>query len=302
MNRALPPLNSLRAFEVAARRLSFTRAAEELGVTQAAISHHIRILEEHFGFRLFWRLNNSLVLTETAEAYLPSVSQAFDLLCSGSETVRGTGEVQTLRISALPNFALRWLAPRLVDFKNRNMHIDIDLLTSYRGTDFLRENIDAAIRLGGDWHELNADYLFSSEMFPVCSPALLAERPLNEPRELAGHTLLHVSGSREDWPLWLAAAGASEVATDRGPSFDSYVLAMEAAAYGCGVAMACSGFVQDDLAKGRLVAPLSLRLSRAEAWYLLWPKTRTSHTISLFRSWLLGQAAQTRGAMERPAA
>ena len=145
MVRDLPPLNSLRAFEAAARRLSFTRAAEELGVTQAAISHHVRVLEDRLGFRLFRRLNNGLLLTEKGEAYLPSVRQAFDVLCEGTDAVQGHGESQVLTLSVLPNFALRWLVPRLAEFQRRNAMIDVHLLTAYRGTEFLREDIDAAI-------------------------------------------------------------------------------------------------------------------------------------------------------------
>lgn len=302
MARDLPPLNSLRAFEAAARRLSFTRAAEELGVTQAAVSHHVRVLEEHLGFRLFRRLSNALILTEKGEAYLPSIRQAFELLGEATDAVQGHAASQVLTLSVLPNFALRWLVPRLADFQRRNPAIDVRLLTAYRGTDFLREDIDAAIRLGADWPGLNADHLFGSEMFPVCSPGLIAQRPLGEPRDLAHHVLLRVYGALDDWPLWLAAARAPEVASDRGPSFDSYALALEAAAHGCGIAMARSAFVQDDLASGRLVAPLALRLERAEAWYFLWPKARTSRRVSLFRSWLLARAAQTRHATEHPAA
>jgi len=298
MTRDLPPLNSLRAFEAAARRLSFTRAAEELGVTQAAISHHVRLIEEHLGFRLFRRLNNALVLTEKGETYLPSVRQAFEVLSEATDAVQGHGDSQTLTLSVLPNFALRWLVPRLAEFQQGNPAIDIRLLTSYRGTDFLREDIDAAIRLGADWPGLNADPLFGSEMFPVCSPAVITRQPLDAPSDLAHHVLLHVYGALDDWPLWLAAARAPEVVTDRGPSFDSYALALEAAVYGCGVAMARSAFVQDDLANGRLVAPLSLRLKRSEAWYFLWPRTRTSRKLSLFRSWLLAQVAQTRASTE----
>jgi LysR family glycine cleavage system transcriptional activator len=296
MVRDLPPLNSLRAFEAAARRLSFTRAAEELGVTQAAISHHVRVLEDRLGFRLFRRLNNGLLLTEKGEAYLPSVSQAFDVLCEATGVVQGHGESQVLTLSVLPNFALRWLVPRLAEFQRRHAMIDVRLLTAYRGTEFLREDIDAAIRFGADWPGLNADHLFGSDMLPVCSPMLVAQRPLREPRDLAHHPLLHVYGALDDWPLWLAAAGASDIATDRGPSFDSYALALEAAAHGCGVAMARSAFVQDDLASGRLIAPFSLPITRSEAWYFLWPKTDTSRKVSLFRSWLLAHAAQTRAA------
>lgn len=300
MVRDLPPLNALRAFEAAARRLSFTRAAEELGVTQAAISHHVRVLEEQLGFRLFRRLNNGLLLTEKGEAYLPSVRQAFDVLCEATDAVQGHGGSQVLTLSVLPNFALRWLVPRLAEFQRRNPAIDLRLLTAYRGTEFLREDIDAAIRLGADWPGLNADRLFGSDMFPVCSPMLVAERPLREPADLARHLLLHVYGALDDWPLWLAAAGAGNVASDRGPSFDSYALALEAAAHGCGVAMARSAFVQDDLASGRLIAPFALPIKRNEAWYFLWPKTGATRKVLLFRSWLLAHAAQTRTSIGQP--
>jgi len=297
MVRDLPPLNALRAFEAAARRLSFTRAAEELGVTQAAISHHVRVLEDHLGFRLFRRLNNGLLLTEKGEAYLPSVRQAFDVLCDATGAVQGHGESQVLTLSVLPNFALRWLVPRLAEFQRRSSVVDVRLLTAYRGTEFLREDIDAAIRLGADWPGLNADHLFGSDMFPVCSPMLAAQRPLREPRDLAHHLLLHVYGALDDWPQWLAAANAGNVRVDRGPSFDSYALALEAAACGCGVAMARTAFVQDDLAIGRLVAPFSLTVKRDEAWYFLWPKTGASRKVSLFRGWLLAHAAQTRASI-----
>lgn len=302
MTRGLPPLNSLRAFESAARRLSFTRAAEELCVTQAAISHHVKILEEHLGFRLFRRLNNSLVLTENGEAYLPSVRQAFDLLSDGTEAVQGQSDVQVLTISVLPNFALRWLVPRLADFQQANPHLNVRLLSSYRGTDFLREDIDAAIRLGADWPDINSDLLFGSDMFPVCSPTLLDNSPLATPHDLARHTLLHVWPSPDDWPLWLAAAQAPEIAADRGPSFDSYALSTEAAVHRCGVAMAPAAFVEDDLEEGRLVAPFTVRLSRDKAWHFLWSRSRSSRKISLFRSWLLARAELTRRAVEQPAA
>jgi LysR family glycine cleavage system transcriptional activator len=297
MSSSLPPLNSLRAFEAAARRLSFTRAAAEIGVTQAAISHHVKILEEHLGFRLFLRSNNALVLTERGEAYLPSVRQAFEILSEATDAVQGRESPRGLTLSVLPNFALRWLIPRLGEFQREHPGVDVRLLTGYRGTDFLREDIDAAIRLGADWPDVNADRLFGSDMFPVCSPILVARAPIAEPRDLAKHVLLHVFGALEDWPIWLAAGDAAEIATERGLRFDSYALAIEAAARGCGVAMAPSAFVQDDLESGRLIAPLSIRQPRSGAWHFLWPRSRASRRISLFRSWILEEAARTRASI-----
>lgn len=162
----------------------------------------------------------------------------------------------------------------------------------------MREDIDVLVRLGDDWPGLNCDYLFSSEIFPVCSPALLACRPMREAADLAGHTLLHVVTSADDWSLWLTAAGVPDVATARGPRFDSYALALDAAAQGCGVAMGRRAFVQADLETGRLVAPLALRLKCSQAWYFLWPKGRLSRKSMLFRSWPLKEAALTRDAAE----
>ena len=298
MQRNLPPLNALRAFEAAARHLNFTRAAEELNVTQTAVSHQVKLLEERLGFRLFRRLNNALILTEKGESYLPSIREAFDLLSESTETLVGGEDVRTLTVSVLPNFALRWLIPRMSGFQARHPQLDLRLFTAYREMDFLREDIDVAIRLGDDWPGLNCDYLFSSEIFPVCSPSLLKRRPLRRAEDLAGLTLLHVFTSPEDWSLWLTAAGAPEIPTDRGPKFDSYALALEAAACGCGVAMGRTAFVQDDLASGRLVAPFPLRLKRSRAWYFLWPKGRPSRKTTLFRSWILREASRTRALIE----
>jgi LysR family transcriptional regulator, glycine cleavage system transcriptional activator len=294
MQRSLPPLNALRAFEAAARHLNFTRAAEELGVTQTAVSHHVKLLEERLGFRLFRRLNNALILTEKGEAYLPGIREAFDLLLETTQTLCGGDEIRTLSISVLPNFALRWLIPRLRDFQVRHPQLDVRIFTSYRETDFLREDVDVAIRLGDDWPGLNCDYLFSSEIFPVCSAALLTDRPLRSAADLAAHTLLHVFTSPDDWSLWLTAAGAPEIPTNRGPKFDSYALALEAAVHGCGIAMGRTAFVQADLEARRLVAPFPLRLRRSQAWYFLWPKGHVSPKTTLFRAWILRQAARTR--------
>jgi len=298
VQRRLPPLNALRAFEAAARHLNFTRAAEELGVTQTAVSHQVKVLEERLAFRLFRRLNNVLMLTEKGEAYLPNIREAFDLLADSTDRLCGAQDARTLTVSTLSNFALRWLIPRLPRLQALQPDLDICIFTSIRDADFMREDIDVAVRLGDDWPGLNCDYLFGSEIFPVCSPALLARRPIREAADLAGHTLLHVVTSADDWSLWLTAAGAPDVATTRGPRFDSYALALEAAAHGCGVAMGRRAFVQADLETGSLVAPLALRFQRSQAWYFLWPKGRVSRKSMLFRTWLLKEAALTRDAAE----
>lgn len=298
VQRKLPPLNALRAFEAAARHLNFTRAAEELGVTQTAVSHQVKLLVERLACRLFRRLNNALMLTDKGEAYFPKVREAFDSLAESTEALCGGEEIRTLTISMQPNFALGWLIPRLSDFQALHPDIDVRVFTGYRDTDFARKDIDVAVRLGDDWPGLNCDYLFSSEIFPVCSRALVARHPLRRVEDLTAHTLLHVVTSADDWSLWLTASGIPCIPTERGPTFDSYALALDAAVHGCGVAMGRTAFVQTDLAEGRLVAPFPLRLKRSQAWYFLWPKSRTTRKTMLFRAWLLKQAALTRDPTE----
>jgi LysR family glycine cleavage system transcriptional activator len=185
MQSRLPPLKALRAFEAAARTCSFTRAAEELKVTQTAISHQVKVLEDWIGFRLFRRLNNALILTEKGELYLPTVREAFDRIRESTDELRGVDAGVVLTISALPNFALRWLMPRLPRFQARHPAIRIRLLTATRALEALYDEIDVAIRLDGEAAHLQFEPLFSGSMFPVMHPALLAPFDLKIPRERA---------------------------------------------------------------------------------------------------------------------
>ncbi|WP_424138845.1 transcriptional regulator GcvA [Roseomonas chloroacetimidivorans] len=293
--RRLPPLNALRAFEAAARHGSFTRAAAELMVTQTAISHQVKSLEEHVGVRLFQRLHNGLMLTERGAAYLPVLREAFERIADATEELRGGEGPQALAVSTLPNFALRWLIPRLPRFHAMYPEVELRLSTTERGTDFLGAHMDVAVRLGEDWPGLNQALLFPGELFPVCSPELLRKGPLNSPADLAGRTLLHVSSAADDWPAWLKAAGMSGISGERGPRFDSFALVCEAALHGLGIAMARLPFVDEDLKAGRLIAPFSLRLPRDEAYHLIWPKGHVARPVTHFREWILAEAAATRG-------
>lgn len=291
-DRLIPPLNALRAFEAAARHRSFTRAAEELNVTQTAVSHQVRQLENRLGFRLFRRLNNALVLTEKGEAYLPVLEQAFSLIAEGTRALHGTARRRTLTVSTLPNFALRWLIPRLAEFRTRHPEIELRLVTSYRGNDLLREEIDVAIRLKEDWPHLEDEPLFGSAMFPVCTPEYLRAHCLDEVSRLDAATLLQVSTSLDDWPMWAAEANWASKDIEAGPQFDSYALAVEAALCGMGVAMGRSPFVDDDLRAGRLVAPFMLRVSRDAHWHVTWLRGRLTRDAGLFRDWLLDRVAR----------
>lgn len=294
MTTRLPPLNALRTFEAAARHLSFTKAAEELFVTQAAVSHQIKALEEHLGVPLFRRLNRHLILTDQGQALLPSVRQAFDALTAGVQRVRehcGTG---TLSISATASFAANWLAGRLARFQALHPDVEISLSTTPRLVDFLRENVDCGIRYGlGDWPGLRAVRLFDQELVPVCSPALLdGPKPLRTPADLAHHTLLHVLGDMDDWRLWLRAAGVSGIHPERGPKFDTLPLAMQSAINGGGILIGGAQILAAELASGRLVEPFDIELPLESGYYFVTPEIRADQPkIALFREWLLQEVA-----------
>lgn len=294
MPNRLPPLNALRAFEAAARTCSFTRAAKELNVTQTAISHQVKVLEDWIGFRLFRRLNNALVLTEKGDLYLPTVREAFDRLRESTDQLKGVDAGVVLTISALPNFALRWLMPRLPLFQARHPAIQIRLLTASRAFETLPEEIDIAIRLEGEAAHLRFEPLFRGSMFPVMHPGL-QEEGIQTPGDLRRITLLHVLNSLSDWPIWLAAAGVKHVDTEAGPKFDSYALASEAACYRWGVAMAWGPFVEEDLRRGRLIAPFDLKIPRERAWGLIYPGNVRKQKVELFRQWLFEEAGVVPG-------
>src|SRR5437870_1443632 len=196
MTARLPSLNGLRAFEAAARHLSFTQAASELNVTQTAISHQIKRLEQELGVRLFVRQNRSLTLTPQAQDYLPGIRAAFNDLRLATDRLLRRDDDHVLTVSTLASLAAKWLLPRLTAFQEAHPGIDVRITTSTSLVDFQRDNVDAAIRYGrGQWQGLRADWLMADEVFPVCSPALLnGEKPLRRPQDLAGHTLLHTTG------------------------------------------------------------------------------------------------------------
>lgn len=295
MQSRLPPLKALRAFEAAARSCSFTRAAEELNVTQTAISHQVKVLEEWIGFRLFRRLNNALVLTEKGELYLPTVREAFDRLRESTERLKGVDTGGVLTISALPNFALRWLVPRLPRFQALHPAIRIKLLTAPRALEALYDEIDVAIRFDGEAAHLHFEPLLRGSMFPVMHPALYEDEGLRTPRDLQRFTLLHVVNALNDWQMWLDAAGVKRVDTEKGPRFDSYALAAEAACHRWGVAMGWEPFIEDDLRRGRLIAPFELRLTRERAWCLVYPRDVRKRKVELFRQWILAEARAAQG-------
>jgi LysR family transcriptional regulator, glycine cleavage system transcriptional activator len=292
MTARLPSLNGLRAFEAAARHLSFTLAASELNVTQTAISHQIRRLEEELGIRLFVRQNRALTLTPEARDYLPGVRAAFNDLRLATDRLLRKDDDKVLTVSTLASLAAKWLLPRLTDFQEHHPGIDVRITTSTSLVDFQRDNVDAAIRYGrGQWPGLRADWLMADELFPVCSPSLLrGDKPLRCPEDLKSHMLLHTSNANsDDWRLWLTAAGQpADIARQPGITFDMIFMTIQAAIDGIGVAMGRTSYVQDDIAKGRLVVPFKIALPADAGFYLVAPEgRREAPKLAAFREWMI---------------
>ncbi len=301
MARSLPPLNAIRAFESAARHLSFTRAAEELHVTPAAISHQVKALEEQLGVSLFRRLPRALRLTDAGQAALPAIRQGFDNLAQGVEQMRAHCESGLLTVSVSPSFGAMWLVPRLERFRSRHPDIEIRLDGTDRLVDLAHDYADVAVRYGpGGYDGLRVDCLFGQANTPVCSPALLkGEHPLRKPDDLRHHTLLHVDwkDAEASWRMWLLAAGVHDIDPALGPHFTMENMAVQAAMDGHGVALVGDMLVADDLAAGRLVRPFDPSLSTplSFAYYLLSAKDSDRlPKVEAFRDWLLEEARASR--------
>jgi len=292
MTARLPSLNGLRAFEAAARHLSFTQAAAELNVTQTAISHQIKRLEEELGVRLFVRQNRALTLTPQAVDYLPGIRAAFNDLRLATDRLLRRDDDHVLTVSTLASLAAKWLLPRLSAFQEAHPGIDVRITTSANLVDFQRDDVDVAIRYGrGQWAGLRADWLMADELFPVCSPELLkGGKPLKCPEDLRDHVLLHTTNfNSDDWRLWLTAAGLpADFSRQPGVTFDLVFMTVQAAIDGLGVAMGRSAYVEDDIAKGRLVVPFKITLPTDAGFYLVSPAGRSDPPkLSAFRQWLI---------------
>ena len=291
MSRRLPSLNAMRAFEAAARHLSFTRAADELNVSQGAISHHVKTLEDQLETKLFERRPGGLELTEAGLAYLPALREAFDRLAQATAELRRRRASNVLTVSVSPNFAARWLVHRLGEFAEAQPDIDLRISASMEHIDFAMGDLDVAVRHGdGRWPTLHVTRLISEEVFPVVSPALLERGgPLNKPDDLRHYTLLHDLSSR-GWKEWLDMAGATHVRAERGPFFNLTSMALDAAATGQGVALARRALATQDLLAGRLVRPFAQALTSDRGYFVVCPlATADSPKIVRFRDWLLAE-------------
>lgn len=296
MARRLPSLNALKAFEAAARHESFTLAAQELYVTQGAVSHQVKALEAELGVRLFQRERQRLVITEAGRSYLEVVRDAFDRVAAGTDRLLQQQNAGVLTVSTSPNFAAKWLVHRLGRFAEAHPDIDLRVSASLHHIDFAREEIDLAVRHGdGRWPGLHVTRLCSETLFPVCSPMLLrgrGKRALHTPVDLRHHVLLHLD-ERRDWAKWLDAAGVAGADMTRGPVFNQASMAIDAAVDGQGVALARTALAVWDLLAGRLVRPFRLELPVPYAYWVVCPKvTADLPKITLFRDWLVAEATE----------
>lgn len=298
MARRLPSLNGLRAFEAAARHLSFTKAAEELNVTQAAVSHQVKALEERLGLQLFKRGNRSLLLTDAGQAYLPALREAFDAIALATDRVTLRSQEGPLRISSLNSLAAKWLMPRLPRFRERNPGIDILIHTSDALVDFARDGIDIGIRYGkGQYQGLICDYLMGDVCFPMCSPQLVEKsgHPLKHPADLRHHVLLsddapNVPGM-PDWRMWLRAAGIRDLDPSSGYAYSDSAMMVQAAVEGQGVGLCRYSIAELDLAAGRLVKPFDLEIASQYSYYLAIPPANLQlPRVQAFREWILEEA------------
>ena len=314
-NGRFPPLNALRAFEAAARHLSFKNAAKELHVTPGAVSHQVKLLEGHLGVALFRRLTRALELTSEAQAMLPKVREGLESLAAAVERVRARDGVCSLTVVAPPNFAARWLMPRLGRFTAAHPNLELHVASRQAMVDG-RESEPAVaeaearedsptvmVRFGrGRYPGAQVDEVFSAVYVPACSPRLMrGEHALKEPGDLRHHTLLHddtviEEGERPSWSDWLRSVGVTDVDASRGPHFSDAALALDAAIEGMGVTLAMKPLLTTDIEAKRLVVPFDIAARTSYAYYLVTPETLLEkRPVASFRKWLLEESAAERG-------
>ena len=297
MHPDLPPLTWLRAFEAAARTRSFTSAAAELHVTQAAISKHVKSLELHLRQPLFLRRPRSLELTKSGEAYLPKVQDALERLAIGTREVFGQRRAKGLTLRCAVSFAATWLATRLPAYLDREPARPIRVLSSVWNDPFDKDAYDLDIRYGrGDWPGFRCHRLTWERITPLCAPGYAGLAHLTRPDDLARHRLLHVLGYQEGWGIWLNAAGARAVDAGQGVQVDTSVTAFAVASAGGGIALGRSSLSEEVRASGRLIAPFALEVPIDEAFYLLEPAEGPQHPDAPgFRDWLVAAAGAPSG-------
>lgn len=291
----LPPLTALKTFECAGRLLSFTMAAQELGVTPGAVSRQIKVLEDFVGIQLFVRSGRDVSLTRQGAEYLAELTDVFVRLRKATEQLVGLPDDAPLRVSTSATFTMRWLMPRLMSFYASHPDRNLQLTMSLAPVDFQRDELDATLKLGyEDTPHSVVRQLFRPALLPVCSPVLIEQGTLREPADLDQHTLLHSSARPQNWALWLDAIGRPEIKGARQLRFESSSLAYQAALEGVGIAMAQLPLVLDDLESGRLVLPFPMWTQDSEFYNLISPdRSPRNPTFVPFRDWMSAQARVT---------
>jgi len=301
LRRSLPPLNALRSFEAAARHQSFTRAADELCVTQGAVSHQVKALEAELGLKLSNRERQGLAITDAGHDYLAVVRDAFDRIALGTDRLLQRLHSGVITVSMSPDFAAKWLVGRLGRFAEAYPDIELKVSATIHHVDFAREDVDLAIRHGaGNWAGLDAVNLCSEELFPVCGPTLLgSQRRIHCPEDVLQFPLLHLN-DRRDWSRWLEAAGASGEGLLHGPILNHASMLIDAAINGQGITLARTALVAADLINGRLVRPFQTTLPLKNTYWIVCPKaTSALPKIAAFRGWLLAEAAADAQQLDR---
>ncbi|WP_374347641.1 transcriptional regulator GcvA [Chitinimonas sp.] len=294
MNPTLPPLNALRAFESAARLESFSAAANELFVTHGAVSKQIKQLEEWLGAKLFERTGGRVKLTEVGWRYLIQVQDGLDIIANATAQIREPSRQRRMVVNSTPTFAMHWLLPQLSEFQEQHPDIALHLLTSDRDISRLDTPFDLAIRRGpGDWPgHISKPFLDEWEL-PLCSPQLLASRPISQPSDLVNHTLLTADTRPTAWQRWLTLAGVPDLKPAATQQFDHFYLALQAARDGLGVALGPMPMMQAEIASGRLIAPLAGPVVPVRGYCWIVPRTATNDpAITAFCQWLEARAEQ----------
>ena len=300
MANRLPPLNALRAFEASARQLSFTRAAEELFVTQAAISHQIKALEDNLGIKLFMRKNRALLLTEEGQSYYLDIKDVFNSLHDATERLLARGAKGAITVSMQASFAIQWLVPRLNTFNLLHPDIDVRIKAVDQPENSLTEDVDLAIYYGrGRWRGIHAEQLHTEYLIPVCSPLLLSgNKPLQNIEDLTQHTLLHDT-SRRDWKRWFKHVDMLGSNVNHGPIFSHSAMVLQAAIHGQGVALAHSVLAKPDIDNGRLVCPFKEVLVSKNSYYIVCREQQLElGKIAAFREWVLQTVSDEQSIIE----
>lgn len=293
--KRLPPLNSLKCFESAARHGSFNKAAQELNVTPSAISHQIKGLESFLGIELFRRTKRKVVLTEAGESYIKPIKKIFQQLEQATADLETAQHVGSLKLAVAPSFLTRWLMPRMERFQSRYPEIEIEIRSSMGLIDFSMGDIDMAVYFGnGEWDGIEAHYLRPIRLAPVCSPRLIKpEQPINVPEDMRFYPLLHVSKRSDEWNDWLVQNGLDPKVFRRGLMFSSGSLTAGAAAQGLGIALADISLVTPEIESGHLQVLFDKQLETNRSFYLVFEKERAfTPAMTAFKEWIIEEMNQ----------